>query len=88
MYIFVHIFWEWEIFQTEVVEKIKTHFFSVIFFFEIQAVYLKNVENNSGAGGATDDNMGHGFSCRAPQATTTHSEYVILIAFPQQQWLH
>ena len=23
-----------------------------------------------------------------PNATNTHSEYVILIAFPQQQWLH
>jgi len=23
-----------------------------------------------------------------PKATNTHSEYVILIAFPQQQWLH
>ena len=23
-----------------------------------------------------------------PKATNTHSEYVILIAFPPQQWLH
>jgi len=23
-----------------------------------------------------------------PKATNTHSEYVILIAFPRQQWLH
>ena len=26
--------------------------------------------------------------CRIPKATNTHSEYVILIAFPLQQWLH
>ena len=27
-------------------------------------------------------------ACWTPKATNTHSEYVILIAFPQQQWLH
>jgi hypothetical protein len=27
-------------------------------------------------------------TCWKPKATHTHSEYVILIAFPQQQWLH
>ena len=27
-------------------------------------------------------------ACCIPKATDTHSEYVILIAFPQQQWLH
>ena len=27
-------------------------------------------------------------SCRIPNATNTHSEYVILITFPHQQWLH
>jgi hypothetical protein len=26
--------------------------------------------------------------CRLLKATNTHSEYVILIAFPLQQWLH
>jgi len=24
--------------------------------------------------------------CRVPKATSTHSEYIILIAFPLQQW--
>jgi len=28
------------------------------------------------------------FVCRIPKATYTHSEYQILTAFPQQQWLH
>ena len=27
-------------------------------------------------------------ACWKPNATATHSEYVILIAFPLQQWLH
>ena len=27
-------------------------------------------------------------ACWIPKATKTHSEHVILIAFPQQQWLH
>ena len=27
-------------------------------------------------------------ACRIHKATDTHSEYVILIAFPLQQWLH
>jgi hypothetical protein len=28
-----------------------------------------------------------GVACRITKATDTHSEYVTLIAFPQQQWL-
>ena len=27
-------------------------------------------------------------ACWIPNATNTHSEYVTLIALPQQQWLH
>ena len=27
-------------------------------------------------------------ACWIPKATDTHSEYVTLIAFPLQQWLH
>jgi len=27
-------------------------------------------------------------ACRIPKATDTHSEYVILIVLPLQQWLH
>ena len=27
-------------------------------------------------------------SCRIPKATNPHSQYVIVIAFPPQQWLH
>ena len=28
------------------------------------------------------------FTCRIPKTTDTHSEYVIRIAVPLQQWLH
>jgi len=28
------------------------------------------------------------FACLITEATNTHSEYVICLAFPQQQWLH
>ena len=27
-------------------------------------------------------------ACQIPEATNYHSEYVILFAFPMQQWLH
>jgi len=27
-------------------------------------------------------------ACSIPKATNTHSQHVILITFPQQQWLH
>jgi hypothetical protein len=41
-----HFFLEWEMFQTKVIEDIKTHIFcSVTFFFENRGVYemLKNI---------------------------------------------
>jgi hypothetical protein len=42
------------------------------------------------AGQATDDNVIRRMSiaCSIINATNTHSEYVIPIAFPGQQWLH
>jgi hypothetical protein len=41
------------------------------------------------AGQATDDNIirRRRFGCCITKVTYTHSEYVILIAFPRQQWL-
>jgi hypothetical protein len=37
---------------------------------------------------ATDDNVIRhmGFACRINKATDTHSEYVILTAFPRKKW--
>ena len=41
------------------------------------------------AGQATDDNIIRRmrFALCTTKATDTHSEYIILIVFPQQQWL-
>ena len=41
------------------------------------------------AGEATDDNRIRRmrFACRITNATNTHSEYVIIIAFPRRKWL-
>ena len=38
------------------------------------------------AGQTTNVNMAH--ACWMPKAIDTHSQYVILNAFPHQQWLH
>jgi hypothetical protein len=49
-----------------------------------------NVEKYGRAGQATDDNIIRSMRCACwiNKATDTHSEYVILIALSQQQWLH
>jgi hypothetical protein len=39
------------------------------------------------AGQATDGSMKHN-ACWIPKAKNTHPEYVIIIAFPLQRWLH
>jgi hypothetical protein len=44
-------------FQTKLVEKIKTHFFSYKLSFRKSCHILENVENYVGVGHATDDNM-------------------------------
>jgi len=47
------------------------------------------VEKYCTARRATDDNIIRRmrFACWIPKAAYTHSEYLILIAFPRQQWL-
>ena len=83
------LFLEWEIFQTKVAEKIESRILcSVTFFFENRAVHeivWKNiVEPNR-------PQMTIRRMCIAywiTKATSTHWEYVILIAFPLQQWLY
>ena len=48
------------------------------------------MEKYSTAGQDTDDSIIRHMRVAfwTPKATNTHSEYVILIAFPLQQWLH
>ena len=77
-------------FQTKVAEKIETHFVFNNYFSENRAVYeimwvnivvwvrpqMVNIIRSMRIS-----------SC-IPKATNTHSEYVIVIAFPKEQWLH
>jgi len=53
-------FLELEMFQTNVVQEIKTHISClVIFFFENHAFFLDNMETFCRTGQATDGNMAH-----------------------------
>jgi hypothetical protein len=61
--------------QTKFIEKIKTHILWSIFFLE-RAVFE-----------ITWKNMVEPDRLMISNFTDTHSEYVILIAFPWQQWL-
>ena len=81
-------FLEWKIFQTKVIEKMKTHFvFSKFSRKSCLLWYEYSVENYYTAEQATHDNIAHAH-CMMAKATNTHSEYVIFIAFPPQQWSH
>jgi hypothetical protein len=84
-----HFFLEWKMFQTKVVEKIKTYFVFNRFFFLLFFLLWDNVGKFCTARQPTDDNRIRRmrFACWIIKATNTHSEYVILIAFPPQQYL-
>jgi len=73
-------------FQTEILEKLKTHFMCNKLFIEYCAVQDK-AEKYWTTEQATDDNIRTRIACWIRKATNTHSGYVILIAFPSQQWL-
>ena len=78
---------EWEMFQTNVVEKIKTHILCSVMFLRKSCRLWDNVGKYGRLGQATGNIRRMRSACRIPKATDTHSEYVILIAFPLQQWL-
>ena len=92
MYIFDHISltssWN-EMFQTKVVEKIKTHILCSVTFFWKSCRLWDNVEIYCRTRQGTDDNIIRHMrlGCWKTRASYTHSEYVILIAFPRQDWL-
>jgi len=94
MYIFDHIslifFLEWGMFQTEVVEKIESRHCMLNNFFFLILPLWGNMEKYCRARQATDDNIISRMrvACWIPKSKNTHSEYVILIAFPLWQWLH
>ena len=87
-------FLEWEMFQTKVAEKIKTHILCSVTFFRKSCRVWDNVEKYCRAWQATDDNMAHAHCTLYTKRyrhthththTHTHSEHVMLIAFPLQQ---
>jgi hypothetical protein len=76
-------------FLVEVEQKIKIHFLCPVTSFPKMCLLWDNVEKYGTAGQTTADNIKWRmrFACWITKATDTHSEYVIVIAFPQQQWL-
>jgi hypothetical protein len=82
----VYFFLEWEIFRTNIVEKIRTHILCSVTFFENRAVYeimWKNILQR----GRSQMAMAHAHCMLDTNATNTHTSCVIFIAFPLQQWL-
>jgi len=75
-------------FQTNVVQKIKTHILgSETLFLEKGAVYGKMWKNFLERSRPQMTTCLMRFACWIPNTTDTHSEYVIFIAFPLHQWL-
>ena len=77
-------------FQTKVVEKSRIYIVCTITCFWKSCRLWDNVEKYGRTGQATDDNiiLRMCFVCWITKATNTHSEYVVPIAFPLQQWFH
>jgi hypothetical protein len=79
-------------FRAKVVEKIKTHILcSIPVFFPENRVFYEIMGGKYGrTGQATDDNIIRRMRIAfwMAEATNTLSEYVILIVFLLQQWLH
>ena len=83
-------FLEWEMFETKVVEKIKTRVFCSVPFSPSENRALcdikwKNVVKRDRLQMAI---WRMRIACWIPNATDTQLEYVTIIAFPLQQWLH
>ena len=82
-------FLEWEMFQTKVVEKIETHILCSVIIFRKSCRLWDNAGENMAQRGRPQKTLPRmRIACWIPKATNTHSEYVILIAFPLQQWLN
>jgi hypothetical protein len=77
-----HFFLEWEMFQTEVAEKIKTHILCSITFFDNSADY-EIMWKNSVEPGRTHENIIWRMhtACWIPKATNTHPLYVTNFCF-------
>jgi len=80
-------FLEWEMFETKFVEKIKPHVLCSITFFSSKMVTFMRWYGKHIAETDRPQMMRMHIACLITKATETHSEYVILIAFPQQRYL-
>jgi hypothetical protein len=80
-------FLEWEMFHTKVVEKIKTHILFSITFFRKSCLYEITWKNTAHLDRPQMAIWRTRIGCGITKATDTHSEYVILTAFPMQEWL-
>ena len=77
-------------FQTKVVDESKHTLYvqqSFLLLFEIRAVYEIMWANNVEPDRTQMTIWRMRIACWIPEATKTHSEYVILNAFPLRQWL-
>ena len=54
-----HLFLKWEMFQTKVVEKLKTHILFSVTFFRKSYLLWDNVEKYCSAGQEADDKTAH-----------------------------
>ena len=77
------LFSEWEMFQTKVVQKIKTQTLCSWTFFQKLCHLWKNAEKCGRAAEATCMCI----ACWITKVTDIYSEYVILFTVPKQQWL-
>jgi hypothetical protein len=81
-------FLEWKLFQTKLVEKIKTHFVFSKLFSENHGLCQKMWKNVVDRGKPQMTIWRIRVVCWWAKATNTRSQYVILIVLPLQQWLH
>ena len=76
-------FLEWEMFQTEFIEKIKTHVLCSVTFSRKSYRLWDNVEKYCTVGQATGE-VAH--ACWITKVTNTHSEYVTLLFHYKNSW--
>jgi len=83
-----HFSLEWEIFQTNVVEEMKTHILYSISCFGKSSRLWDNLESIAERVRPQMTIWRMRIACWTPRASNTHSGCLMLIAFPQHQWLH
>jgi hypothetical protein len=79
-------------FETKVVEKIKTDLLCSVIFFSLKNLSVNEIKKKNivlvEPGRSQMKTRCMHIACWISKAANTHSEYVIFIAFPLQQWLN